>query len=163
MRIGPLRSRKVAPDAVMAAAVAATPRPGQAPRYTRAVTIAAIVAALLLGALVAFQLALALGAPWGHSAWGGAHQGVLPTRLRVASALAGLVIYPLVIVVILASANLIDADWLPLQGAPVLWALVGLMGVGALANAFSRSRRERYWSPVALAIAICCAVIAIGI
>ncbi len=125
-------------------------------------TIAAIVAAILLGVLVAFQLALALGAPWGRAAWGGAHEGVLPTRLRIASAVAGLVVYPLIIVVILASANLIDADWLPLKGPPVLWPLVGLLGLGALANAASRSRRERYWSPVALAVAICCAVIAIG-
>ncbi len=126
-------------------------------------TIAAIVAAILLGVLVAFQLALALGAPWGRASWGGAHEGVLPTRLRIASAVAGLVVYPLIIAVVLASANLIDADWLPFKGPAVLWPLVVLLGLGALANAASRSKRERYWSPVALAIASCCAVIALGI
>jgi hypothetical protein len=38
--------------------------------------------------LAAFQLALALGAPWGAAAWGGANEGVLPTGLRVGSAVA---------------------------------------------------------------------------
>ena len=32
-----------------------------------------------------FQIALALGAPWGRAAWGGAHEGRLPGKLRVAS------------------------------------------------------------------------------
>lgn len=41
--------------------------------------------------LAAFQLALALGAPWGAAAWGGANAGVLPTRLRVGSAVAAVV------------------------------------------------------------------------
>ncbi len=36
--------------------------------------------------LAAFQLALALGAPWGAAAWGGQTTGVLPGGLRAASA-----------------------------------------------------------------------------
>jgi hypothetical protein len=37
-----------------------------------------------------FQLALAVGAPWGAAAWGGANPGVLPTSLRVGSGVAAL-------------------------------------------------------------------------
>ena len=43
------------------------------------------VAVALSGALVAFQVALAAGAPWGEVSWGGGHVGVLPEQLRVAS------------------------------------------------------------------------------
>jgi hypothetical protein len=32
-----------------------------------------------------FQVALALGVPWGEAAWGGANSGVLPVSFRVAS------------------------------------------------------------------------------
>jgi hypothetical protein len=71
--------------------------------------LAAIVAAALLTVVAIFQIALALGAPLGDAAWGGRHQGVLPRGLRVASALAGIVIYPLIIVYALASAGLITA------------------------------------------------------
>lgn len=38
-----------------------------------------------------FQVALAVGAPWGAAAWGGANAGVLPTGFRVASGVSALV------------------------------------------------------------------------
>lgn len=125
-------------------------------------TVAAIVAVGLLAVIVAFQAALALGAPWGFAAWGGRHQGVLPRRLRIASGVAAVVIYPLIVLVVLASAGLIDASWLPVDRTVAMWVLAGLLALGALANFASRSPRERFWGPVALAIAICCAVIALG-
>lgn len=100
---------------------------------------------LLLAVIVVFQLALAFGAPLGYAAWGGQHPGVLPTRLRIASAVAALVIYPLIGLVILPSADLIEADWLPIRGEAAMWALAGLLALGALANLVSRSGMERYW------------------
>lgn len=125
--------------------------------------LAAIVAVVLLGVIVVFQLALALGAPLGYAAWGGQHPAVLPMRLRIASGAAALVIYPLIILVVLASAGMIDADWLPGDGTVVMWVLAGVLALGALANFASRSPRERVWGPVALAVAACCAIIASGI
>lgn len=124
---------------------------------------AAIVAVVLLGVIVVFQAALALGAPWGAAAWGGQHPGVLPTRLRISSGAAAVLIYPTIIAVVLACAGLIGDDWLPADRPVVMWLLAGLLGLGAVANFVSRSPRERMWGPVALAIAICCAVIALGI
>lgn len=126
-------------------------------------TVAAIIAVILLTVVALFQVALALGAPLGYAAWGGRHQGVLPMRLRIASAAAGLVIYPLIIVLVLAAAGLISADWLPVDAAAVMWGLAVFLALGALANFASRSPRERFWGPVALAIAVCCGVIAAGI
>lgn len=123
---------------------------------------AAIVAVVLLLVVDVFQLALALGAPLGAAAWGGQAVGVLPTRLRIASAVAGLLVYPLIIAIVLASAGLIDAAWLPVQGPVAMWLLTGLFLLGALVNAVSRSRPERVWAPVSLAIAVCCAVVAIN-
>ena len=52
---------------------------------------AALALTVLLALLAVFQLALALGAPLGHFAWGGAHR-VLPRRLRIGS-LVSIVIY----------------------------------------------------------------------
>ena len=125
--------------------------------------LAAILAAVLLGAIVVFQLALALGAPWGAAAWGGQHPGVLPTRLRIASGVAAIVIYPLVIALVLAAAGIIDDDWLPVDGTLAMWVLAGLLALGAVANFVSRSPPERRWGPVALTTAMCCAIIALGI
>ena len=44
-----------------------------------------------LGGITAFQVSLAAGAPLGVLAYGGGHEGVLPTSLRVTSAVASLV------------------------------------------------------------------------
>jgi hypothetical protein len=125
--------------------------------------IAGIVAAVLIVAVAVFQLALALGAPAGFAAWGGWHEGRLPTRLRVASGLVGVVVYPLILLFVLASAGLIDAAWLPGTGRLGMWILTGLFTLGALANFASISKRERYWGPVSLGIAICCGIVALSI
>jgi hypothetical protein len=125
-----------------------------------ATVIAALTAVALLGVVAVFQLALALGAPWGRAAWGGRHEGVLPRRLRIASGVAGVVVYPVVILIVLASADLITIGWLPWSGAAAMWVLTVLFTVAALMNFISRSKVERIWGPVSLVIALCCGAIA---
>ena len=122
--------------------------------------LAAIVAVVLLATVAVFQIALALGAPLGYAAWGGRHKGVLPEKFRFASGVAGVLVYPLIGLYVLASAGRIRADWMPGTGKPGMWILTGLFTLGALANFASRSTRERYWGPVSLAIAVCCGIIA---
>ena len=125
--------------------------------------IAAAVAVGLLVVVAVFQLALALGAPFGKAAWGGAHDGVLPPRLRAASAFVGLIVYPAIIAVVFSASGLIDADLVPGDGAVTMSALAVLFLIGAIANAVSRSRVERWWAPISLALALCCAAIALGL
>lgn len=122
--------------------------------------IAATVAVGLLVVVALFQLAVAAGAPFGKAAWGGAHHGVLPPRLRVASALVALVVYPAIIALVLSASDVLDADFLPGRGAAIMWVLATIFLLGAIANAVSRSRIERWWAPVSLAIAVCCALVA---
>jgi hypothetical protein len=122
--------------------------------------IAAITAAVLIGVLTVFQIALALGAPAGAAAWGGSHPGVLPTRLRVASALVGVFFYPPIALLILDSGEVIDIGWA--VSSLWLWVLAGLFLLGTLANAASQSKVERIWAPVSLVLAICCVAIAVG-
>ena len=124
-------------------------------------TVAGLVAALALGVLALFQLGLALGMPWGAAAWGGQNQGVLPTTLRYASALAGLVLYPLMMAVVLSAAGFIG-EWLPFDSTVLMWILAAFFAIGIVMNAVSRSPAERIWSPVSAVLAICCAVIALG-
>lgn len=122
--------------------------------------IAAWIAAGVIVVLTVFQLALALGAPAGAAAWGGSHPGVLPTRLRVASGLVAVFFYPVVAIELLHSAGVIEFGW---AVTPFwIWVLAGLFALGALANFASRSKIERIWGPVSLAMAVCSGVIALG-
>lgn len=123
----------------------------------------AVVAVTLLGATLAFQLLLAFGAPWGAAAWGGRNPGVLPTRLRIASLFAGLVIYPALILLALDASDTADIGWIDRSGGWLLWLLAGLFGLGALGNLASRSPIERIWAPVALTIAICLGILAASV
>ncbi len=101
---------------------------------------AAAAAAAVAAGVATFQACLACGAPWGRVAWGGLHAGVLPPKLRMSSAVSAGV-------------------WLGVVGAaiapptaPRRWSLTGLaplLLVGAVLNAISPSKPERWWAVVA--------------
>lgn len=125
-------------------------------------TAAATVAIVFFGIIIAFQVLLAAGVPWGAAAWGGRHPGVLPAGYRVASAVSGIVVFPLLILYVIDSADLADISWLPGSGPAAMWVLFGFFVLGTLMNAASRSRIERIWAPVNLTLAVCCLVIALN-
>lgn len=124
---------------------------------------AAIVAASLLGVIAALQLALALGMPARGMAWGGQYDGKLPVGLRIASAVAGLVIYPLATLLILEAAGVTDFEVVPDVGPVGMWVFTGLFAFGALLNLVSRSKAERVWAPVSIGISVCCGIVAAGL
>lgn len=114
--------------------------------------VAAVVVVVVLVALCAFQVGLAAGRPWGRLAWGGQHT-VLPTGLRVGSAVS-ILVYVLIGLVVADRADLVDV--LPDGVARVgTWVVVAYLGAGVLMNLASRSRPERaVMTPVA---AVLCA------
>ena len=66
--------------------------------------VAAVVFAGLTAVVAAFQLALALGAPWGAYAMGGAFPGVMPAAMRAAAAVQILVLGGVALVVLSRAA-----------------------------------------------------------
>ncbi|MGY1736942.1 hypothetical protein [Geodermatophilus sp. SYSU D00684] len=120
----------------------------------------AAVGTALLAALAVLQLALAGGAPLGRFAWGGQHV-VLPPRLRVGSVLS-IGVYAVVALLVLQAAGAVDL----LPGGLVevgMWVLTGYFALGVVLNAISRSRPERLvMTPVALALAVVCLVLALA-
>lgn len=125
--------------------------------------IGGVVALMLLGVLVVFQLALAAGAPWGRAVYGGGSPGVLPGRLRVASAIAALV-WSLIALCVARRSGI--PIWAPLPDAalPVLvWVVVALAVVAVVLNAITRSRIERaIWLPVSLLLLAAVLVVALS-
>lgn len=100
-----------------------------------------------LGGVAAFQVALAAGAPWGRASYGGAHPGVLPSRLRVVSAVAALFYSGL-------SAAVAHRHTPVRVRRQVLAGIATLMGVGAVMNGLSPSWPERaIWTPTTAVLA----------
>jgi hypothetical protein len=122
-------------------------------------TVAALVFAVVAGGVIAFQLALALGAPWGAYAMGGAFPGQFPAPLRVA-AVAQAVAIGLLAVIVLSDAGLV----LPVLGSRFPWLVWVPVAVSALAvvlNSISRSAGERrIWVPVAMLLLVSSLIVA---
>jgi hypothetical protein len=98
--------------------------------------------AVWLVGVATFQTALAIGAPWGAAAWGGAHRGVLPGRLRAVST-AGAIAWFGAATVAAGTKGSESVRRRVLRGA------TGFAGLSVLLNGASRSRVERaIWVPV---------------
>jgi hypothetical protein len=121
--------------------------------------LAAPIAAAGLAGIACFQVALALGAPWGQAAWGG-EQTRLPPDLRVGSTVSAVVLAQAALVVLARAGH-----WAPARAVSVLrwatWALVPILALSALGNFASTSRWENYlMGPLALLLSLLCLVVA---
>ena len=112
------------------------------PVYIR---IAACTGTILALVVAVFQVLLAWGLPFGEAAWGGRHR-VLPPGLRIASALA-VIVWLGAALLFLERGDVISIGINPSVTKAAVWILTPLLGVGVLANAVSRSRKERLWAP----------------
>jgi hypothetical protein len=130
----------------MTSDISATPKAmASGTRIGRSATIGAALLTITAG----FQLALAMGAPWGRAAWGGTHSGVLPNGLRIGSGIA-------VAVYLVVAAICLDRL---VHGRARRWVLRVVsvfLGVGVLMNAASQSWIESLlWVPMSLAMCVC--------
>ena len=127
-------------------------------------TTAAILFSIVTLGVIAFQIALAVGAPWGAYAMGGAFPGRYPPRMRVAVvAAAGMAaLLGLLVLIVLSSAGLIIVPML--TGLPsLIWLVVAFSAVSVVLNAASRSAGERrIWVPVALLMLASSLVVAVS-
>jgi hypothetical protein len=121
-------------------------------------------AALLYSAVstvaVAFQLALAAGAPWGEYAMGGAVKGRFPPALRIGALIQAALIVGMAGVV-LARAGLALAGWSQ-SSRWLVWAIVAFAAVSLVLNLITPSARERaIWAPAAALLLASSGVVAI--
>lgn len=122
---------------------------------------AATVAATGFGIVAAFQLLLALGAPWGRAALGGANEGTLPPELRAVSSVS-MAVFVAAAVVILGRAGTWGDRF---TGAFRIgtWGLVAILPLGAIMNLASSSPWERFgWGPFTVLLAMAAFVVARG-
>ena len=125
-------------------------------------TLAALVFAFAAIGVIAFQLALAFGAPWGQYAMGGAFPGRLPPAMRVAAVVQAVLIALLALVVLSAAGLVLPA--LAVAFPWLIWVAVVVSAVAVVLNAISRSSGERrIWVPVASVLLVSSLLVALGI
>lgn len=120
--------------------------------------IATLIAVVVLGGLIVFQLLLSLGVPWGAAAWGGRHPGVLPVSLRWGSAAAALVL-GLAMWMVLARVGWVFPGSGTLWVKIVMWIFTAYFAFNVVMNVLSKSALEKAIMTPASAILVICLVL----
>lgn len=114
------------------------------PKAQRMARSAAILAAVLLGGIAILQVALAAGARWGGIAWGGVEEGQLSDPLRVASAVAAIVLAWMALVLLTRGGVMPKTKIVPARHLRVeTWAIAVVMGLNTLGNLASGNPFEQ--------------------
>ena len=114
-------------------------------------SLAALVFGVAAIGAIGFQVALALGVPWGAYAMGGTFPDRFPPAMRVASVVQAVAIALLALIVLSAAGLALpsvveELPWL-------VWLPVAFSAASLGLNAASRSAGERrIWVPVALVL-----------
>jgi hypothetical protein len=126
--------------------------------------VIAMLTVALLALAAAFQLGLAVGAPWAAAAYGGravSGDGALPWVYRLGSGVAALMLLGAMWVV-LASAAVVDRGPVSLAVLTVmLWCLAALFVLNTVGNVRGRHPLERWGAgSITAVLAVLCALIA---
>jgi hypothetical protein len=123
--------------------------------------IAALIYVAVSVGVIAFQVALAAGAPWGAYAMGGAFPGQFPPELRLAAVIQALIL-ALSALVVLARAGIALPKWS--RGSRwLIWVVVAFSVISLVLNTITPSAGERaVWAPVALIMLVSSVIVAIG-
>ena len=122
-------------------------------------TTAAYIFGFLTTIVMLFQLALALGAPWGEMAMGGKFPGRFPPILRIC-AIVQMLLLGIAALVVLTRAGLVLQNYFVFSKSAI-WFVLALCVVIAVLNTITPSKKERIlWSPVTIILVICAVVVA---
>jgi hypothetical protein len=120
---------------------------------------AALIYAIISAGVVAFQIALAAGAPWGAFAMGGAFPGQFPPALRIAALIQAALLVGIAAVV-LARAGLILPGWSRVSRW-LVWFVVAFAALSLILNLITPSAGERaIWAPTAFLLLISSGIVA---
>ena len=106
---------------------------------------------LLLLGVIAFQLGLYFGAPWGELTMGGATKGALPINQRGIALISAAILAGLGIIALARSG--IGPAWLVTLSKGLIWVSVVFHLLTTILNLITPSQSERLlWGPVNIAM-----------
>lgn len=109
------------------------------------IRISGLVAAIIFLGVAAYQVALALGAPWAEHAWGGSQQAELTTGWRIATAVAAVSLVWMALTVLSVSGVKRWIKTVPDKYArKITWVITLVLTLNTLGNIASQSDVERF-------------------
>ncbi|WP_017689818.1 hypothetical protein [Paenibacillus sp. PAMC 26794] len=124
------------------------------------VLTSAIAFTILILIVILFQVALAVGVPWGEYAMGGKFPGKYPVSMRFAC-IFQIAILAFMCIIVLSKAGLLWPQW-SVFAETAMWFIVAYLVLGTILNLITRSVWERrIWAPVTLLMLITSIMVAI--
>jgi hypothetical protein len=116
-------------------------------------TIAAATFVASCAIAVLFQLALALGAPWGEYTMGGRFPGKLPPKMRAAAVIQIVVLFVMASIVLIRSGLALSR--FNSIGKTGIWFVIAFFILGSILNLSTPGKGERaIWGPVNILLLI---------
>lgn len=114
-----------------------------------------------MAVVMAFQLLLALGAPWGEMAMGGRFPGRFPPFMRLV-ALVQILLLAFIAAIVLTRAGIVYSNHAEFAESAI-WGAVVFSLLAAILNVITPSKRERQlWAPVSLLLLACSTYVALN-
>jgi hypothetical protein len=108
-----------------------------------------------------FQLALALGAPWGEYAMGGRFPGKLPSKMRITAVVQIPILFFLALIVLVKSGLAFGQFYSAARIA--IWFVVAFFVLGTILNLATPSKGERMlWAPVNIVLLAISIIVALN-
>ncbi|HUF00395.1 MAG TPA: hypothetical protein VMN99_14150 [Anaerolineales bacterium] len=122
--------------------------------------LAMVVFLIFCVIVVLFQLALALGAPWGEYTMGGRFPGKLPTKMRIAALFQIMILFVIAFIVLIKS-GLAFSQFYDMSKTAI-WFVVAFFAIGSILNLLTPSKGERaIWGPVSILLFIISIIVAL--
>ncbi len=121
----------------------------------------ALIFTFFIGVVILFQLALAIGMPWGSLAMGGKFPGKYPVSMRI-SCLPTILILMAMTLIVLSRAGLALPQWRSFADVAI-WFVAGYAALGTFLNLITKSVWERrIWAPVSFILCVTCVLVALS-
>jgi len=113
--------------------------------------------AVICVAVIGFQIALIVGAPWGRITQGGQVDGPLPRRGRILAAVSIFILAFMALSVLSTAGMAVDwPKW-------TVWVALAVQALSALANWITPSAPERrLWGPITTVMLLCAGYVALS-
>ena len=122
---------------------------------------AALVFGFFIAVVAIFQLALAVGVPWGNVAMAGKFPGRFPPAMRVVAFVQVFVLLFLGAIV-WTRAGMVFPQWY-VASEQYIWGVVAFGGLGSIINLITPIKWERIiWAPVAGILLVSSLIVAIS-
>lgn len=125
------------------------------------VLTSALAFTFLILIVILFQVALAVGVPWGEYAMGGKFPGKYPISMRF-TCIVQIAILAFMGIIVLSKAGLLWSQW-SFFARTAIWFIVGYLVLGTILNLITKSVWERrIWAPVTLLMLITSVIVAMS-